>query len=365
MMAKERELSGTESAKGKNTASGYWIHDKAEDISGVIKGGPFIRLADGQLLTVLDNHACVSPDDGRTWTRHRIFEDDGPVVTGSAGALIQTCGNGAIIMAFINMNERANWNWQEDILDSPGAILPTYVIRSLDGGRTWQDLQKLHDEWTGAIRDIIETRDGSVVLASMMMRHNPGRHTVVTYTSRDEGEKWTRSNVIDLGGIGNHGGVTESTLEQLADGRLWMLLRTNWGRFWETYSEDEGLTWKAFGVTSIDASSAPGHLKRLHSGRLALVWNRYFPEGKKQYPLQGGDGNWSEVPVSNHREELSLMLSDDDGRSWSDPVVIARITKEDQQLSYPLIFEACPGEMWITTTFAGDLSIKLSERDFA
>ncbi len=45
----------------------------------------------------------------------------------------------------------------------------------------------------------------------------------------DGGQKWTRSNVIDLGRIGNHGGVTESTLEQLADGRLRILPRTNWG----------------------------------------------------------------------------------------------------------------------------------------
>ena len=352
----------------KMTTNGYWIHGNAEELPNLSQGpflnqGPFVRLSDGRLLTVRDNCACVSPDDGKTWTRHRIFADDGPVVAGMAGALIQTRG-GAVIMAFINIREKANWNWREDILDSPGAILPTYVIRSLDGGKTWQDLQKLHDEWTGAIRDIIETRDGSVVFTSMMMRHAPGRHAVVTYTSNDDGQRWTRSSVIDLGGIGHHGGVTESTLEQLADGRIWMLLRTNWGRFWETFSDDEGRTWKGFKPTRIDASSAPGFLCRLRSGRLALVWNRYFPEGKTEYPLQGGDGNWSEVPVSNHREELSLMFSNDEGNNWSGPVVIARISKPGHQLSYPLIFEAAPGELWITTTFAGELSIRLFERDF-
>ena len=81
------------------------------------------------------------------------------------------------------------------------AVAPTYAIRSLDNGKTWQDLQKLHDDWTGAIRDIIETRDGNIVFTSMMMRHNPGRHSVVTYTSNDEGKRWLHSNLIDLGGI--------------------------------------------------------------------------------------------------------------------------------------------------------------------
>jgi hypothetical protein len=57
------------------------------------------------------------------------------------------------------------------------------------------------------------------------------------------------------------------------------------------------------------------------------------------------------------------MFSNDEGNNWSDPVVIARISNPGQQLSYPLIFEASPGELWITTTFAGELSIRLFERD--
>src|SRR5690606_29785709 len=142
----------------------------------------------------------------------------------------------------------------------------------------------LHDDWTGSIRDIIETSDGSIVFTSMIMRHNPGHHTVLTYTSKDEGKTWTASNIIDLSGTGNHSGVMESTLAQLKDGRLWMLLRTNWGNFWQTFSDDDGLTWKEVAPTDIDASSSPGLLRRLQSGRLALVWNRLFPEGKKEYP---------------------------------------------------------------------------------
>ncbi|MCK5758296.1 MAG: exo-alpha-sialidase, partial [Clostridiales bacterium] len=246
-----------------------------------------------------------------------------------------------------------------------GAILPTYTIRSLDDGKTWQNLQKLHNDWTGMIRDIIETRDGNIVFTSMIMRHDPGRHTVLTYTSINDGKNWISSNVIDLGGVGNHGGVTESTLVQLNNGRLWMLLRTNWGVFWETFSDNDGITWKEFKPTKIDASSAPGMIKRLKSGRLVLVWNRYYPEGKNEYPLSGGDGNWSEVPVSNHREELSVMFSDDDGKTWNKPVVIARITDKRTRLTYPQVFEAKPGEIWIlTAVWAGNLRIILNENDY-
>ena len=268
--------------------------------------------------------------------------------------------DGTVILAFANDIERANWDWQEDIHDSPDAVLPTYVVRSLDSGRTWEDPQKLHDEWTGAIRDIIQTDEGSIVFTTMMMQHNPGHHSVLTYSSKNDGESWTRSNVIDLGGIGHHSGVTEATIEQLDDGRIWMLMRTMWGRFWEAYSYDEGLTWNSFNATEIDASTAPGLIKKLSSGKLILVWNQIYPEGKSEYALRGGKGQWSEVPASNHRKELSIMFSDNNGISWSNPVVIA---KAEDRLSYPYIFEANPGELWITT-WQGDLRVKIYEKDF-
>lgn len=200
------------------------------------------------------------------WAEHPIFAEPDRYEISRERALICT-RSGIVVLGFINNKEKANWNWKKDICDSPGAILPTYAVRSIDGGRTWQDLQKLHDDWTGAIRDMIETRDGNIVFTSMMMRHNPGRHTVLTYCSKDQGKTWVRSNVIDLGGIGHHGGVIEGTVEQLNDGRLWMLARTNWSRFWEAYFEDDGVSWRTIKPSNIEASSAPGLLKRLASGR--------------------------------------------------------------------------------------------------
>ena len=346
---------------GKTISTGYWVPDKVEEIKG-IKPGLFVRLADNSLLAITGNQTYLSRDEGTTWSPFSLIADTAKFNI-SAGSLIRTSHN-VIVLSFVNLKEKANWSWQKDIHDSPGSILPTYAIRSLDGGKTWQDLQKLHDDWTGANRDIIETSDGSIVFTSMIMRHNPGHHTVLTYTSKDEGKTWAAGNIIDLGGTGNHSGVMESTLAQLKDGRLWMLLRTNWGNFWQTFSDDDGLTWKETGPTDIDASSSPGLLKRLQSGRLVLVWNRLFPEGKKEYPLRGGDGNLTEVPVSWQREELSIMFSDDDGKTWNKPTVIARVTKKDTQLSYPSIFEAKPGKLWITTRFQGDLTIKLFEKDF-
>ncbi|RAJ93110.1 BNR repeat protein [Larkinella arboricola] len=345
---------------GKTTTTGSWIAPKVEELPDM-KMGPFVRLADGGILTVHKTKSLISQDEGKTWTEYPIFSDPEKFEISDERALIRT-KKGAIILAFMNLKERSEWNWQKEIADWPGAILPTYAVRSLDGGKTWEKAQKLHDEWTGAIRDMIETKDGSVVFTSMMMLHNPGRHSVLTYTSKNEGKSWTRSTIIDLGGTGHHGGVTEATLEQLKDGRLWLLLRTNWGRFWEAYSKDDGINWSGFNPTKINASSAPGLIKRLQSGRLVLVWNTQFPQGRTEYKLSGGDNQWSEIAASNHRDELAIAFSDDEGKSWSKTVVIAEKGKQPR-LSYPYVFEQKPGILWITT-MQGELRVKLEEKNF-
>jgi len=345
---------------GKFTSNAIWIHPASRELTG-LRMGPFVNMPDGSILTVDTTKCLISQDEGKSWTTYPIFRDTSKYSIRNERALIRT-RKGTLILAFMNDKEKTVFNWNNETHDVPGAVLPTYVVRSNDGGRTWQEPQLMHRDWTGAIRDIIETRDGNVVFTTMMMRHNPGHHTVLTYTSSDEGRSWKRSNVIDLGGVGHHSGVTESTLEEMKDGSLLMYMRTNWGSLWETRSKDKGLTWDSFRSTPLTASSAPAMFKRLKSGRLILIWNQSMPQGKTNYPLRGGDQNWAEVFQSNHREELSVSFSNDDGRSWSEPIVMAKVTRLRTQVSYPYFLERTPGELWITTMF-GELRIAFSEKD--
>lgn len=340
------------------TAGGYRLPIEVEELSG-LRAGPFVRLGDSSLLTVDRNRCYLSHDDGRSWTEGAWVADTARYLV-SSRAVVRT-RQGVIILSFSNERERAHWSWDKKTHDSPDARLPTYAVRSVDGGKTWEEPQKMHDDWTGANMDMIETKEGHVVFTSMIMRHHPGHHTVLTYTSADQGRSWQASNIIDLGGTGNHAGVMESILVQLTDGRLWMLMRTNWGNFWQAFSGDQGLTWTEIGPTAIDASSSPGCLRRLSDGHLVLVWNRLFPTGTREYPLRRGDGNFSELPTNWHRGELSMMFSDDDGISWSQPVVIAKAEKKGAQLAYPYVYEARPGLLWITT---GSLKIAVREEDF-
>lgn len=337
------------------------LHPKASQAE--LPMGPFIRLKNGDILTVDETSALVSSDEGKTWQSHPIFPAGQDFSIRRERVLLET-QDGTIILAFLNDKERV-WKWNKEKSDAEeGSKLPTYTVRSLDGGKTWQNLQKLHDEWTGAIRDIIQTKDGTVIFTSMLILHNPGHHGTITYSSKDDGVTWRRSNILDLGGKGHHDGALEAAIEQLKDGRIWMLIRSNYGKFWEAYSNDDGVTWLVMQPSQIAASSAPALLKRVKSGKLILVWNRLLPEGATDYPKIGGDGQFSEHPVINHRDELSVAFSSDEGKTWSKPKVIATAPEgKRRDVSYPFLFEEKPGEFWLTT-MRGNLAAKFKEEDF-
>ena len=326
------------------------------------KGGPFVEISDGSLMTIEGNATFESKDDGRTWSEsHPICEEQGPGRPSGSGLLLKTC-DGVIVYVYMDM-ETYKWAWDDAKRDAAEDVrLDVWAIRSLDEGKTWVDHQMIFEGYCGALITIIQTKSGHIVVPVQRLLRNPSRHGTCTYVSADTGKTWERSNIIDLGGHGHHDGAMEATLVELQNGRLWMLLRTNWDYFWEAYSDDHGLSWRVIKPTEIDASSAPGYLTRLTSGRLVLVWNRLYPQGKSDYPKRGGDCNLSQDSAGWHREELSIAFSEDDGRTWTEPAVIAR---DKGGLSYPYIFERRPGELWVTTWFQGKLRVSLREADFS
>ncbi len=355
-----------------------WTHPRCQQLP-TDRDGPFVILGNGRLLTVEGNAAHFSGDEGRTWEQKGpVLEDRDPGISREWRVLHRT-RSGAIVLVFMDLSRR-KWGWDNQTNEpEAGVFNEVWSLRSLDEGQTWGDAQLLSRDYCGALVDILETRSGRVVVPVMKLLRQPARHSFVNYFSDDGGKTWAQSNLIDLGGHGHHDGAIEPTLVELEDGRLWTLIRTNWDRFWEAFSEDEGRSWRIIRPSQIDASSAPGHLVRLASGRLMLAWNRLYPEG-----VTGDEWNrrprarrglpYSRIPGSWQREELSVSFSQDDGQTWTNPLVVAR--QPQGWLSYPYLFERRPGEIWLTTHYAGTHSgekrqiitgarLKLLESDFA
>lgn len=345
---------------------GIELHVKARPVAE-LPPGPLDRLSDGTVVAVGKGEVVRTPDLGHTWETFPLEHDAEEFAVEIDHSLMTSRQDDVLILSLLNVAQRIGLDWDKETSSVPETTqLPHYVARSLDGGRTWTDVQMLHRDWTGDARDIIQLESGRIVLTSMKMIRKPGRHTVLTYWSDDNGLTWTPSNIIDLGGIGHHGGVSESSIVELKDGRIWMLLRTNWGVFWEAFSEDGGTSWRTIRPSKIEAATAPPLLKRLESGRIMLLWNRPRPDDGTEVELYGGDNQWSEVAASNYRAQLSLAFSEDEGETWTEPAVLADISNFEGKrkwISYPWACEVAPGHLW-ATSMQGHLAAEFYEKDF-
>ena len=326
-----------------------WMHPMCQPLD-IDRKGPFVVLPDGRLLTADAQGLSTSDDDGRTWKEFMpaAFDQD---PTEPASCYLMVTAAGALVMVYLALrSSRRRFSWDDRTGEPlPDCCLEMCAVRSLDGGKTWSTPQRLLDGYNGNFFGFIQTRRGRLVVVAEHLLSHPGRLAVCSLISDDDGRSWRRSNLIDLGGHGHHDGATEPTVVELSDGRLLMLIRTNLGYFWQAFSDDGGRYWRTVQPSQIDTSSAPGHLVRLQSGRLVLVWNRRNPSDGV-WPLANPGDQHNESPSSWHREELSIAISEDDARTWSRPIVIASL--RGGQLSYPLVLERRAGELWVIAGFA-------------
>jgi hypothetical protein len=323
-----------------------WVHPLCQP-AVVDRNRPLLAQADGSLLMLDVKGLRTSQDDGKTWSEPQAV-CPGIHPTEPASSYLVKSKTGALVIVYLDCTTQ-KFTW-DDKLGEPKADcrLELWAIRSPDGGKTWIDRQQLLDGYNANFFGFIQTRTGRLVASVEHLVQNPGHWVACSLSSDDDGKTWRRSNLIDLGGHGHHDGATEPTVAELSDGRLLMLIRTNLDRLWQAFSEDGGRYWRTIQPSPIDASSSPGYLLRLHSGRLVLMWNRLNPQDRT-WP-RSGPNVASEVPASWHREELSIAFSEDDAKTWTRPLLVAR--QKNGQLSYPYIFERHPGELWLMAGFA-------------
>ena len=356
--AKEGE--GVLCVKHEDGSEGELWLDPRCSVLPVTKRGPYVRLGDGRLLVVGDNATFVSSDEGKTWSEPRTMCEG--VTTGvpcRSGALMKT-RDGAIILAYMD-NSTIKWDWDSDSKTaSEDTRLDVWTVRSLDDGETWVDRQRILDGYCGANNDIMQTTTGEIVVPVQDLSPDRTRHVQYTYVSADDGKTWCRSNMLDLGGCGHHDGAFEATVDELSDGRLLMIIRTSLDEFWQAFSSDKGLSWRILEPSGIDASNSPGHLVRLASGRLMLVWNRLYAKGQHSTRRTDYWPSLCEVPCSLERGEFSVSFSEDDANTWTEPVMFM---KYSTNICYPNIFEYEPGELWISASGCA-VPVKLNEADF-
>lgn len=319
--------------------------------------GPFITTADGEILCIDARQAHHSSDEGKTWSSVPLFKDPERFHVSDERALLRT-REGTVISAWMNMKEINSPQgpkgriWGGTPEDFSQWILPTYVCRSLDDGKTWEEPILLQRPWCGCIHSLIQTRSGRIVLVGQTIIPE-WRHATIMYVSDDQGKTWQASNILDYGvGRHDHAGTCEATILERTDDSLYLLIRNESGFFYEAESTD-GLKWVNFRKSNVPSVTCCGNIYRLSDGRAALLWN---------HPLRQQPSNRSS------REELSIAFSSDDGKTWQDRTVIGTRYKRSGEghattrLSYPYLYERHPGELWVTT-MQGGLRMKIKTAD--
>jgi hypothetical protein len=193
-----------------------------------------------------------------------------------------------------------------------------------DGGRArWQKPRCIWEGYTGALNSSLLLRSGRLLLPfSYYVPRTWGQRgeglkaftfmgmfdSVVLY-SDDQGATWRLSNslTVQTPDITYAYGACEPVAVELADGTAWMLLRTQMGRFYESFSAD-GASWTQASPSSIVSSDSPAGLVRLGDGRIVLIWNNC-----QRHPYAYGG-----------RQVLHAAISSDNGRTWRGYREVAR-----------------------------------------
>ncbi len=275
-----------------------------------------IRLASGTIKLYYINRpgkadkmmSISSSDNGASW-QEPIVEFDLPGEAYYANQVMQD-HNGTIHCVF--------HIFKTGPLGYRGRHLDLWYT-SMQQGEGWAKPRMINEGYVGSLRGFIQLKNGHFIIpmtesdTARANKHGNGMvdyglFQVMTLNSTDLGKTWTRSITtlkipIESGWVTRYGAIEPHAIE-MNDGRVWMLIRTNKGFLYESFSNDSGTTWSAPAPSSFISSDSPASTVRLADGSIVLLWNsnqRY--DDKRSYAAGG-------------REVLHAAISKDDGTSW-------------------------------------------------
>lgn len=317
-----------------------WHHPDAEMIGPDLEHdfasvGSLVTLNDGRVMIcygapvnphnrppgTLSIRARTSADDCASWSEERIILHL-PQCQACDGVLFRD-RTGALWCFHLGFYASV-WPEGSHSPDMCQTRSDLWAAKSLDEGETWADHRIIFRGYTGATNGAIQTSTGLFLVPFSYDVTNPGRLVSACVISCDDGDSFQLGQSIDLGGHGDHAGALEPAVIELRDGRIWMLIRTTQGHFLQAFSEDAGFSWSEPEPSIFRSPSSPCHITRLQSGRMAIIWN-------------------NTMDTTQGRTALHMAISEDDGKTWTDPLEVIRGPEEAPQVSYPCLYEYRPG----------------------
>ncbi len=271
----------------------------------------------------------VSTDDGFTW-------DDAPGAldlpdVGGLWGGVEALADYKYDFHVFLMNDRGSGVFGEPLAGEGlahtgpyrGKYLDVWHAKSPRGGEEWEPPKRIWEGFTGALNSAIQLRNGRIVLPFARATGQTWEHRVDTGLDAFSFSGGFQSTVVysdDAGDTWRQGtpdikvwapipayGADEPVAIQKLDGTVWMLLRTQTGRLYETFSAD-GADWSVARATPLISSDSPTGLVRLSDDRLVLIWNCC-----QRFPYAYGG-----------RHVIHAAISEDDGLTWRGYREVAR-----------------------------------------
>lgn len=260
---------------------------------------------DGRIYCVFSQNIqaiwlMATPDTGKTWEKPvRVMDCPGPGYITDANILVAP-GRLTVYTTFVPKNTEKTF-----------ARSQTMASSSTDGGATWSPAESLpmpHRYICGKIHVPVRLDDQTVAMGySWDVPAEEGKPAGTeggmflksgVLLSRDGGRSWTPGGdvAVDIRPIG----ADEPAIVRLANGDLFMVLRTSGRRPYETLSRDGGQTWETPKPSAFYGHNSPTALLRLRDGAILRAWDN--------------------SPA--HRYPLVVSLSTDECRTWSPPRTI-------------------------------------------
>jgi hypothetical protein len=225
---------------------------------------------------------------------------------------------------------------------------------SLQPGGKWAPPRMIWEGYVGSLRGFIQLKNGTLLIpmseSDTARASRPpkgetdhGLFQVISLYSTDNGTHWKKSEnhlkiAVDPDQVSRYGAVEPNTIE-LADGRIWMLIRTNKGHLYESYSHDSGKTWSEAEKTAFISSDSPAGLLRLANGNIILFVNGDQRHDDDRSYANGG------------REALQAAISTDETKTWQGfrEVLVSPAAKPpvrgDRGTAYPSAVETKSGKV--------------------
>ncbi len=240
-----------------------------------------------------------SSDGGRTWDRPRIEAEPDPGDVNVYSPCLIRLRNGSILFSY-----------KHYVQAGPG-LQPrctAVAYSSYDEGETFTDKRIIWQEQEyGFASSTMRMLSGSRLILPV--------EKIAQGTTFSKDENWISGCAVsdDMGQTWSicpgwvrlpMRGVMEGHVEELKDGRILKVMRTQLGAVFKAYSEDRGETWSKPQTTGMRAPESCPDLSRTPDGdRLILIWNNseYDPGFTSHY---------------GKRTPLSVAFSTDEGETF-------------------------------------------------